>query len=126
MKKARKISPKKSETPELKRVFKRLKNKSQNGEKELKMENIMCRMAKKNSLEPSSKLMDKSGIQGKIEAYEHLGDINAKKLEFDVSGPSGPKTVGARGGIRTPNRRRPKFTPQKNTLENYWGPERKN
>jgi len=82
------------------------------GRKNLKWK-ILCAEWLKNSLEPSSKLMYKSGIQGKIEAYEHLGDINAKKLEFDVSGPSGPKTVGARGGIRTPNRRRPKFTPQK-------------
>ena len=82
---AKKVSPKKSETPELKKVFKRLNQKAQNRDAATRLEKNVVKLAEFYPKKSCEKPKHKPGIKAKIEAFEHLNRLEVKKLEFSVS-----------------------------------------
>ena len=127
---ARKVSPKKLETPELRKVFKRLNEKAQNREEAAKIGKNITKMADYVTKKSCEKSKHKQGIKAKIEAFEQLKGLEARKLDFYASSTSSVNSKeivfsqSGRGGHKPPNRRKPKLSTQNNTILNYWGPDK--
>ena len=123
----KKLPPEKNVTPELKKFFKKKKIEAMVEERGKIVESVSDFEAEKPG--PYTKI-NYSGVKNKIEAFELLNE-GQRKL---ISGKVTPKSLkskrkvtikskgGTKGGIlNTPDRRRPKFKPQRLTLKHFWG-----
>ena len=123
------LIPEKNVTPELKKLFKIKKLEAMVKEREKIVENVDDSDFEAEKLSPYAKI-NYSGVKNKIEAFELLNE-GQRKLMSGKSTPNSSKSKkkvnikskgGTKGGIlNTPDRRKPKFKPQRLTLKHFWG-----
>ena len=127
------------ETPELKRIFRRIISKVDPLESEKIVENLVeiPRGVPKWSTEVAfrrgrdTETRDLGG-KSRIDAYERLNEGQRSLIKLKKSNQPSPKVCsrigktkekgGLKGGIfKTPSKRRPKLKPQKFNLKHFWG-----
>ena len=117
------------DTPELKRVFRRMNLKVGPVEREKSVENWSSDVSLRRGRDTETREL---GVKMKIDAYERLNEgQRSLKKSSKLNQPSPKvckmraKTIekgGMKGGIsKTPNKLRPKLKPQKFNLMHFWG-----
>ena len=115
----RKNSPKKNETPEFKKILRRIKLKSKAMER-AKLEKEEKSPYSGSDPPKNGDSAESAGVVEKIEAFEKLfiGQKMIKEKERIFSPSTRKKTV--RGRKSTPKRHKTKFENQKTTLDDLW------